>query len=451
MRNLLMISYYFPPEASSGVHRTLGFVRSLPALGWRPLILTLKADRYEPFSPRDEALLDRVPTTALVFRTGILRIWPLLLRLLGRKRRSPKVLSSADQNMQCCSHIAQRPNLFQRFKDALSGLFSTPDRQVGWLFMACWQAAWVARRYPVAAIFTTGGPWTAHLIGLVLRFLLGKPWVADFRDPWTQNPWMPHRSRLRKNWELFLESRVVHVADRVVANTTALREDFVRRYPDLPADRFMTITNGYEPDLERTPVLSGGVNNGALTMTHAGTLYYRRDPRNFILAVGQLIEAGEILAGEIHINFMGDNLIPGLQNGQFLKAHGLEGVVTILGRVPRQRCLEIQEASHVLVLIQSGTKLQVPAKLYEYIMIGKPILALTSNGATADQMRSEGLGLVADIDKPAQIESTVLELYRRFKQGRLTVGYNLQARSKFRFDYLTRELAHVLEEVTVPE
>ncbi|MCK4273136.1 hypothetical protein KAX22_10805, partial [bacterium] len=143
--------------------------------------------------------------------------------------------------------------------------------------------------------------------------------------------------------------------------------------------------------------------------------------------------------------------IPGLQNGQFLKAHGLEGVVTILGRVPRQRCLEIQEASHVLVLIQSGTKLQVPAKLYEYIMIGKPILALTSNGATADQMRSEGLGLVADIDKPAQIESTVLELYRRFKQGRLTVGYNLQARSKFRFDYLTRELAHVLEEVTVPE
>lgn len=450
MRNLLMLTFYFPPEASSAVHRALGFVRSLPALGWRPLVLTLRQDRYEPFCPIDEKLLDRVPSTAIVFRTGILRVLPFLLRLGRRKRRAPEA-SFGQRAGSPRFGIAQRMNLFQRFKSALVGLFSTPDRQVGWVPMACWRAMWVARRYSIAAIFTTGRPWTAHLLGLALRSLLGKPWVADFRDPWTQNPWMPYQSRLRKRWELFLESRVVHAADRVVANTAALREDFIHRFPDLPSHKFVAITNGYEPDSERALFLSSVVNSPVLTLTHAGALYYRRDPRNFILAVGKLIQEGKILAQEIHLNFVGENLIPGLQNGQFIKSHGLGEVVTFFGRLPHQKCLEIQEASHALILIQPGTRLQVPAKLYEYLMMGKPILALTSDGATSDQMRSEGLGSVADINEPVQIQTAVLELYRRFKEGRLATDYEHQTRAKFRFDHLTRRLVYLLEEIAGPK
>ena len=47
MKRLMMVAYHFPPLAgSSGIQRTLNFVRHLPRFGWEPLVLTAHPRAY---------------------------------------------------------------------------------------------------------------------------------------------------------------------------------------------------------------------------------------------------------------------------------------------------------------------------------------------------------------------------------------------------------------------
>src|SRR2546430_8592807 len=62
MPTLLMLSYYFPPSASAGVFRLLGFARHLSKFGWRTAVV---APPELPWEPNDHALLDRVPKDAV--------------------------------------------------------------------------------------------------------------------------------------------------------------------------------------------------------------------------------------------------------------------------------------------------------------------------------------------------------------------------------------------------
>ena len=69
--------------------------------------------------------------------------------------------------------------------------------------------------------------------------------------------------------------------------------------------------------------------------------------------------------------------------------------------------------SHVLVVIQPDTTLQVPAKLYEYIGLRRPILALAEDGAVARVVRDGGFGLVAPPTNVGSIAEALTDLYRR--------------------------------------
>jgi glycosyltransferase involved in cell wall biosynthesis len=68
-------------------------------------------------------------------------------------------------------------------------------------------------------------------------------------------------------------------------------------------------------------------------------------------------------------------------------------------------------ASHVLVVIQPGTHLQVPVKLYEYMPFRKPILALAPHGAVSDLIDGGRLGMVVPPDDPGRIEDALSRLY----------------------------------------
>ena len=65
-RRLLMIAYHFPPLAgSSGIQRTLRFVRHLPAFGWQPLVLSAHPRAYERTS---NDLTEDIPAGTVVRR-----------------------------------------------------------------------------------------------------------------------------------------------------------------------------------------------------------------------------------------------------------------------------------------------------------------------------------------------------------------------------------------------
>ena len=127
----------------------------------------------------------------------------------------------------------------------------------------------------------------------------------------------------------------------------------------------------------------------------------------------------------------------------YVKNQGLDSIVGLPGPIPYQESLERVARSDVAILLQPGTRTQVPSKLYEYVGLGKSILAIAEKeGAVADVMSRHGLGDVADARSPAEIASAVHAMYLRWK----ATGKPLGASGRGRDEFDVTRLAGVLAE-----
>ncbi len=446
MKNVLMIAYYFPPSGVSGIYRTMRFIKFLLACGWRPMVLTLRADGYEAGEPRDNSLHAMVPADLVVIRTTELRALEGLQRLRQlRWGAEPTDASSTSPPLHERREGAS--SWWQRCKDAVTGMLSTPDRQIGWWLPALrsgWQAV---RGHDIHMLYSTGKPWTAHLVGYGLRWLTDTPWVADFRDPWLNNPSSAPMSRLRQTIEACLERMVIRRADMVVANTEAVRQEWMQRYPFLKPDKAITITNGFDPDeqpfhaLVQTPPLRPAP---VLTLTHAGALYAQRYPHAFFVALDRVLASGVVPQDRLQVNLVGSW---DTQTSNFLAQHpDVAKVVRLVPQVPHREYLTYLQQSDVLLLLQPQTTSQIPAKVFEYMQARKTILALTPpHGATGDLVQSEGLGRVCDATDTEAIQQTLEALYRDFASGTLKPAVSAEGYRKYDMRHLTHRLASAFD------
>lgn len=360
MKRLLMVAFHFPPcSGSSGMQRTLRFARYLPEFGWQPLVLTAHTRAYERIST--DQVSDVSESTVVVrapaFDTA---------RHLSLSGRYPRVLAN-------------------------------PDRWVSWMPGAIIMGLAMIRRYKPDAIWSTYPIATAHKIGAQLHSLSGLPWAADFRDPMAQEGY-PSDSRIWKNFKK-IESTAVSQASLCTFTTPGAVRYYSERYPQATA-RFETIENGYDEEtffgLEPGGVL---LNPGRITLLHSGIIYpSERDPTQFLAAVRQLIDTGVIQQKRICIRFrasMHDDFLQDL-----VSRYRLDECVELAPPVPyREALLEMVRADYLLVLQASSCNDQIPAKLYEYLRSGKPVLAFTDpNGDTASTLRRAGITTIAPLD-----------------------------------------------------
>lgn len=441
MKTVLMIAYYFPPSGVSGIYRTMRFLKFLPECGWRPVVLTLRPDAYEAGEPRDDSLLERLPADLTVIRTAECRILEGLQRLRRLRRQTQTVVQAAPSLHKRREAAA---SWWQRFKDGVTGMLSTPDRQIGWWLPAVWAGWQAVRRHDVGVLYSTGKPWTAHLVGCGLRWLTRTPWVADFRDPWLNNPSSASMSRLRQAIESRLERMVMRRADVVVANTEVVRQDWMQRYPFLKPDNVVTLTNGFDPDESLPPCSRQAPHRSPqapiLTLTHAGALYAQRYPHHFFVALDRVLTQGTVPGKCLRVNLVGSW---DTQTNTFLAEHPkVAEIVQLVPQVPHHAYLGYLQQSDILLLLQPQTVSQIPAKVFEYMQAGKTILALTPPcGATGDLVRSEELGRVCDATDTEGIQQALEALYRDFAAGTLQLGVSASTYRKYDMRHLTHRLA----------
>lgn len=442
VKQVLMIAYYFPPCAASGIYRTLRFSKYLPEYGWKPLILTLKENLYEHDCPIDRTLVDSIPNDLMIVRTTRIRFLERLLHL--KSVLHPKKTSSGIGGQR--TKETTTPSLWQRLKDIITRALTTPDQQIGWFFPALFAGLKSVREDKIDAIYSTASPWTAHLVAYWLHKLTGIPWVADFRDPWTQNPWQLERSRIRRSIENRMEKSVVKAANSVIANTQALREDFIRRFDFLDSEKVVALTNGFDPNGHHVNARPCMANPEVFTLTHTGALYAERDPQTLFQALSELICDGSIPGDKARVNLVGQN--DEKVETTLSQYKELMEVVRLIPPVSHSESFEYLLASDVLLIVQPKTRLQIPAKIYEYIQVGKRILALTPyDGATGRLVKSEKFGIVVEPDDIPKLKAELLDLYHSFCTGNLCANKNGSARDRYSMKSITRELAGILNQV----
>ena len=453
MKRLLMVAYFFPPVGgigSAGAQRVLKFAKYLKHSQWEPVIVTVKESSYEPFLTMDSSLLDKIPAGTTIVRTGVFRGLTLLLRM---KNRVLRIIGARGQDVSFCQHVGQplrestlaKKSSYQRMKDAITDLLEIPDEEMGWFFPGVLAGLGSFSRYRFDAIYSTGRPWTAHLIGLSLKLLTGRPLIVDFRDPWMTNPFRPEYSSLRDRLETTLERVTIEKADVVISNTAELQEEFVKRFPAQSPSKFHTLLNGFDvDDFEQRDNINGIHSGSHLTITHAGFLYGKRDPKTFLEALRRVIDTGQVNPDRLRVWFVG-SIELSYDVSEYLSVWGLNKVVFLRPHVPYRDSLEFLRQSDVLLLLQPGTKTQIPSKLFEYIGGRKPILGISPlDGATARLMQREGLGVIADPENVDAIASAIRSVYDLWSHGDLSSMMNGTVHDRFDVRHITAQLAELL-------
>jgi glycosyltransferase involved in cell wall biosynthesis len=410
-RRVLLVSFHFPPDAGVGGLRCQKFAKYLPAYAWTPHVLTVR-ERYYPRV--DPSRFRDVQNTA-IWRT---RAWPspriaalavraALLRALGRGNVTME-RQEKHSRITLTERNRVRPGRWAALRRTLLSFASLPDDQVGWLAPGLAQALRVHRRERVEALVTSGPPHTAHLIGWWLKRLTGVRWIADFRDPWTWNEGKVRstRSVLSDRTEAWMERRVVEAADHVVLVTDRLREEFAHAYEHVPAAKFTTIWNGFDADDFDDHI--GRPTGGPFTIAHVGSLYLRRSPAAFLTAVRDLIRQRRIPPEDLRILFAGE-FADGCQVDGLVASLGLSRVAAVSEPVPHREAVGLMQRADLLLLSAQCPTYQVPAKTFEYLAAGPPILAIAEEGAAADLVRKTGGWVSAD--DPAMLAEVVHQAY----------------------------------------
>jgi hypothetical protein len=424
---MLVVAYRFPPQGGGGVQRTLKFVKYLPEHGWLPVVQTVS----NPDWPlRDETLLSEVPAGVAVHRTPTFEF-----ERLGRRGgdRASDAARPAGAERGPGAPRRRRGGPARRIAgwayDAVMRYALVPDPQIVWVPGAWWQGRRLARREGVSVIYTSSPPNSCQVAGLLLKRATGLPWIADFRDPWTEGirrkeayartPW---RGRI----EAALERAVLTRADHVLLTTEKTREQYLARYPELPADKFSVVTNGFDPaDFALPPTPERLLDPGRFHLTLTGNVEAMFDAMPFFAALDELRREDEGVRAHLAVNFIGTKR--GKYDG-VIRERGLEEAVRYVGYVPHQTCLRYLAESDALFLCQipvyesASTKLS--GKLFEYLYMRKPILALTLPGLTTEILARSGLGTAVAPDDTAGIKRALLDLYRAWYRGYGRPGAN---------------------------
>lgn len=374
MNHVLMTAFHYPPvKGSSGVHRTLAFSRYLPEYGFKPIILTV---RENTFSSIDNSLMKYIPEDIVVARA----------------------------------------KTFDTARDfALNGYYplflALPDRWQSWVFFAVCKGLQLIRQYRPKVLWSTYPIATAHLTALLLHKATKIPWVADFRDPMAQsaypeNKWTWHSY----NW---IERLTVKNAKACVFTTPGAKEMYLSRYGHRFSDRFTIIENGIDDSLFSTfskPATNRKKDTSKpYTFIHSGILYQEeRNPEHFFKAVHNLKQNKAINADKLNIILRASGNETAYR--KTINRLQISDIVTLAEPVSYTDALSEMMAADSLLLFQGAScNYQIPAKLYEYLWTGIPIIGLVDGkGDTCQALKAAGHSYTADLDDSEQIEHCLM-------------------------------------------
>jgi glycosyltransferase involved in cell wall biosynthesis len=428
---VLIITYYWPPSGGAGVQRWLKFVKYLRQYGWEPVI-------YTPLNPEfpaiDNSLLSEIPENIEVLRTPIWEPYQLYKRLIG---------TSPDKKVNASGFISEnnKGGYLQKVSLWFRGNFFIPDARKFWIKPSIkFLTQWLSTNH-IDVIVSTGPPHSMHIIGAGVKKNTGIPWLADFRDPWTNIDFY-HELNLMGWADKIHHNQEMHVlknADEVVVISKSMKTDF----SDILQRKYSVITNGYDKsDIDGINILP----DEKFTIAHIGSMPKSRNPINLWKALASLKET--------ILGFNDDLVIKlaGTVDHEVIESITSSGLSNNLIRIeykPHDQIIELQKQSRVLLLIINDTpnaKVILPGKLFEYIASGRPILCIGPNdGDAAEILRETASGYVTETNNLADMIEKLRLLYTAFLNNNdRTEAENI---AKYSRENLTSELAHLLDRI----
>lgn len=435
MKNLLIVAYYFPPSGGPGVQRVLKNVQYLPQFGWNPIVLTVSNGT---FPARDESLLAKIPSNITVVRTHIYEPYDVYRTFVGEQKNKAIDVSVLTKDGS--------GGIKKSIAEFIRATFFIPDARIGWMLSAVKEGKKLIKEHNISAIYSSSPPYTCSLIGRALKRSTGLPWIAGLRDPWTEFLTTPKRWFLPSMIDRHLEHSVLQEADYVECAWEGIITDARRKYPELPREKFLHVPNGFDSaDFPEVPKQE----NNRFTITYSGSLYGLRNPYTLLQALELAVKNNSIDASKILFRIVGR---VGDDVKQTLEQSILRDSIEIIPYVPHGESIAYLMKSDMLLLIVDDAKESneiVPGKVYEYIGVMKPVLALApKQSAVAKLLRDTNAGVTIELGDVAGCVVEIVKSYALWNEKQPLYHPHVDLIQRYERRESARELANTLDKLT---
>ena len=393
VKTALLIAEHFPPSFAVGGKRPYRFARYMLDFGWRPIVLT----RAAPPADRCDDTPHPLPPGAIVDRS-LMPAWV----------RGPR----------------DRPSDGTRAEPTVD----TPRTEPTWIRRALCQVAvpmgpwrllapWFHRRidrlvqtHRPDVLYVTSSPYYLLEVGVAAARRTGLPLCLDLRDPWSLNFNQQHKAAWVRRREAQLERAFFGAADRVVLTCEAAVQAYRALYPELPPTKLARIYNGFDPAMQPA---RPAARSHHVDLVHFGNCYGPRKLATVLRGVAAVRRRAIAGADRIRVVNLGR---PAQSDVALARELGLSGTLVWEPYLPYREGLARLAAAHLQILLAYGEEtLYVPAKTFDYLLTGAPVLALTQADELRGIIETTGTGVVVG---PSDVQGVADALVRTLAAAR---------------------------------
>lgn len=412
------------------MHRALKWAKFLPKYGWEPIIYTAENAQYPFF---DAQYAEKIPTPLKVVKYPIREVQSIFKRLSGRKKDHALV-----SPLQVRNKGSKR---FDAFAVWVRSNFFIPDARMLWIKPSAKFLVNYLKDNPVDAIISTGPPHTSNVIGCKVHEQTSIPWIVDFQDPWTQADYyrllslLPMSDKKHKR----MEQEVLTNASRV----TTVSQSWASDLESIGAKDVVPLYFGFDRD-DFTNIKAR--KDEYFSIIHAGMLGFDRLPENLFKVLAELINENAEFKKLLKIRLAGMVDYTVLD---CIEKYGLNNHLELLGNISLNQSYELALSSDIQLLLLNkayNAKGRIPGKLFEYLVVNKPILCLgtlDSDVAGIIQKTSSGKSFeYTDYDKLKIYISDLFEVYLKGENTHRTTDI-----SEYSVEHQTKILSELLNKI----
>ncbi len=402
---ILYISYFYPPLGGPAALRNLKTVKYLSELGCNIHVITVKDIEY---SYHDESLQAETREQGIT-RTGSCDPMAILKKLFAAKPDASKNIYTKTPE-----HI----------KQLVRWLYPIDDK-VGWLpnLITAGSRALTKERYHL--IYVSCGPFSSSLAAWWLSRRHKIPYVVEMRDYWTLlSDYNVFGTAAQRAFARFWEHRILHSATGIVSATQGIASDLANAFgAELQAKSFV-LYNGHDEEDYLALMPEKRTDNGFI-FSYFGALYARRSLKNFYAAIAELSREKALplnteirLYGSFNLEAMQEIAASGIAceseaDATALDSPGTLPVIKVIPSLSHKEALSKMLCSDALLLVinSSSPAGTLTSKVFEYLRIGKPILAMVpAKGEVADLLNESGQHYVCAMESASGIKSCIMRL-----------------------------------------
>ena len=383
MKKVLILAYDFPPYVSVGGLRPYNWFKYLKEFGVEPIVVTRQwgneygnsLDYISPSASKKTLIEEEEYGTVI---------------------RAPYLPSFSNRIL--LKHGEEKYRFFRKALTAIDEI-----RQFLWVSGPKKQLFLAAEKYlinnKVDAIIATGRPFILFKYVSILSKEYNIPWIADYRDPWSQSS-SYRKKYLHRIVSYLYERRITKSSSHITTPSDYFKYRLSKLFPNIDIS---IIGNGFDPEVADS-LTNVSQDNHKLSIALLGTVYPWHPIKSFLSVLTKFVDSEK---NSVNLNFYGTNNKQEITNIINESFPILKSMINFYPKMNNKEVLKEMATNNVLLLFNYYAF--VGTKIFDYLLVRRQILFCYTNEPNAINLRNKFYGFNDKVANKISIQEDIIK------------------------------------------